>query len=134
MRVGPGARQIDVHGRAVTDTGLYTHASAGLLGKPQHLAQSQPGSLANLLCGKKWLEDLPTHIFTHAAAIIGHAHDHVISGRRLLRHGRFAERDIPGRDHEAPADLHRVARVDREIEHSELELSGIDQCMSQTAI
>ena len=37
-------------------------------------------------------------------------------------------------DRQAAADLHRVARIDREIEHGELELSRVDQGGPQTAV
>ena len=122
------ARQEDLHGRALAAPALDTHAAVRLLGEAEDLAEAEPSALADLLGGEERLESLGADLVAHAVAGVADGDDDVFARLRLLRPARGAAHDgVAGLDGEAAADLHRVARVDREVEDHQLDLRRVDQ-------
>ena len=62
------ARQVDLNGGPGVFCRIDAHAATGLLGKTEHLRQTQPRTLAHRLGGEEWLEGLGQHFVAHAAA------------------------------------------------------------------
>ena len=90
-----------------------------------------PTSLVVKNGSKARSSDLPRH----ADAGVGDADHDILAGRHLGLPGRVAlvEMGVGGLDRELAAVRHGVARIDREVEHRDLQLVGIDMHAPQPA-
>jgi hypothetical protein len=90
--------------------------------------EAEPGALPQLLGGEEGLEDVPAGLEVHSHAGVADREHHVFARRQRagLLDELLLERDVGGLDAQPPSPGHRVARVDRQVEHHLLELAGID--------
>ena len=119
-----GARQVEGDGRAAPRHAFHRGRAAGLAGEAVDLRQAEAGALPHLLGGEEWLEDAADDLGRDAGAAVGYAQGDEFAGdaQRIA----FVHGDVVGRDREAAAAAHGIARIDREVEQRQLELAVID--------
>ncbi len=89
--------------------------------------QSQPGSLPDLFRREKWLKNAPQDIRRHSRPRIGHRNHHIIAWRHdLIAHliGTISREVIRLYD-QASAPLHRIPRINGQIDNALFQLTAI---------
>ncbi|CAJ7649595.1 Uncharacterised protein [Burkholderia pseudomallei] len=122
-RVGR-ARQVEPHRRARAHFAVDRREPPGALAEREYLRQPEARAHPLRLRREKRLERAREHLGRHAEAGILDRDLHEVARQRKAV--LAAERDVVRADLEAPALRHRVAGVDREIDHRELELRDVD--------
>ena len=123
--VAMDARQEHLDRGAGTRFAGDPHRAAELRRDAVDLCQPQAAALADRLGGEERLEGSLQHIAGHAHAGIDHRDPHVIARIERSAERPRADARCPSRSQPA-AIRHRVARVDREVEHDEFQLRRVD--------
>ena len=91
--------------------------------------QPKTGALAGFLGGEERLENTRLRFSRHAVSVVSDPQDDVCAWRhwRVGARRRFVESLQRGRQHQVAAARHRIAGVDREIDHRLFDLPGIAQ-------
>ena len=111
------------HGQQHRDAGAFAfgrmnlHLAVRLAAEGEDLAHPEPGALTRRLGGVEGVEHAFEHLRRHAAAGVDHLHRQRGGLFLLVGQGADRQRAMP---------LHRVARVDREVEERVLELLPVD--------
>ncbi len=121
------ARKVKLDRRTAADLGVDFHVTEGLLDEPMHLTEPQAGATARRLCGEERIECLFYRLGRHAGAGVRHGNEDVLAGRHsdMLCGVGIVEVGIGGLDGQAAPLLHRIARIDREIDNCSFELRGV---------
>ena len=119
----------------MTGLGIDLHVPARLLDEAVDHREPEARALALRLGGEERLEDLLDQLRRHAASGVGDGEHHVAAGRHLLVAAGVVvvEEGVGELDGELAAARHRVAGVDREIEHRGLDLDRIDESVPEPA-
>ena len=121
------ARQEDAEGGALADGAVDDDLPARLRDDAVHRRQPEAGALARLLGREERLEDARARRVVDARAGVAHReHDPAADWHAgVVRRGRVLDVDVLGGDGEHAARRHGVARVDDQVDHDLLELSGV---------
>ena len=123
-----GRRQIELDRGAVADLAVDPDMPARLLDEAVDHAQPEARALADFLGGEERLEHLVLHLLGHAGAGVADGKHHIGAGPHVgigLRVG-FVEHDVARLQQQLAAVRHRVAGVDRHVEHGVRKLRGVD--------
>ena len=109
--------------------------AAGLLHEAIDHAESEPGAVALRLRREERLEDLVDNVGRNSATGVGHRdHDVLARGHLGVAFGVvIVEEGISGLDGELALTIHRVARVDRQVEQRILDLHRVDERVPKSA-
>src|SRR6266850_3069051 len=116
------SRQKQGDGRTVSDTGIEANLAAGLLRKPDYLAEPEPRALSDLFCREKRLEGLGCDLPRHARSGVVHGDRDIISNGQPRGPTAIASSDILCRYRDPTSVRHRIAAVDRKIQQNQLQL------------
>ena len=100
---------------------------AGLLDEAEHHGQAKTGAAAFGLGGEKWLKNPRDDVGRHAMPGVGHSHHDVVARRHLDMAARVVGiQHLVGQfDGQASATRHRIARVQRQVQHRAFQLRRI---------
>ena len=96
------------------------------MSEAENLTEAKAGALADRLGREERLECALDHFGGHARPGIGHRHADIVA-RLDIADGVGAERDVARRDDQLADPLHRVARIDRQVDDRVFQLMGIDE-------
>ena len=102
--------------------GFDRDRAADLLGETEYLAEAEAGAFAEALGGEEGLEHPLHHLRRHALAGVRNPQRDMLAAEAL---GLAVQHLVVRADLELAAILHRVARVEGEVEQRELERAGI---------
>ena len=124
------ARQIETDGGSLADLAVDVGVPARLFHEPIDRAEAKAGPPPRLLGGKERLERAGDDIGRHADPFVGHREFDVVTRSCIGRMRQIVLRqcDIAGLDQDPAAVRHGVARIDRKVQNSILDLAGIDPC------
>jgi hypothetical protein len=124
---GVHGRQVDPEHRPVARLAVQADLTARRRDDPVHGRQAEPRALALALGREERLEDARGHLRLHPAAVVGDRQPHVAPRRELgmIVEEVTVELHLAGLDHEAPAVLHGVAGIHRQVDQHLLDLAGV---------
>ncbi|GIL40858.1 hypothetical protein TMPK1_30950 [Rhodospirillales bacterium TMPK1] len=124
FRFAVGARQQHQHGGATFQLADQACDAACLLRDAIDLAQAKAGAAPGLFRGEERIERARGNLGCHAGAGVAHADFDIGTGCQI---GIVLDRDVARADGQDAAARHRVARIDRQIEHRRFQLRRVGQ-------
>src|SRR6516162_629968 len=126
-------RQEQSHCGAMADFAAYFRRTAGLTGEAVNHAEAKTGTFGRPLCRKERLERPGQHLGRHSRAGVGDLQTDKIPACAQPIVGRPSRQCRSEGSHAQDAAFgHGIASVYREIDHRQLELSGVDIHRPQT--
>src|SRR5665213_2109606 len=120
-------REVDAERAPLAELRRHRDVAVALLDDAVDARQAEPGALADTLGRVEGLEDAFLDLGRHAVSRVGDRQRKVAAGLDLGRGGEPIRADcaLVGLDRQDAAAVHRVARVQREIEQDLLNLRGV---------
>src|SRR5207248_2424302 len=122
------ARQVDLERRAAPGRAVDENEAASLPDDTVDGRQAEPGAGPDLFRREKRLEDAGEMFVGDADSGIGDLYQHIVARRHELVSAAHRARlaDIGGADRQGSAALHRVTRIDGQIDDDLFELALVD--------
>src|ERR1700757_1927033 len=102
-------------GRTLPETRVDTNLSAGLLRKPEDLAESEPRTFSDLFRREEWLKGFRSDLAGHACSSVTHRDRDVVCHRQADGPTAIGGSYVLCRDGQPPSVRHGITAVDSKI-------------------
>ena len=119
--------KVNLEASPASDLALDSEKSSMALDDSNHRRKPQARAEANLLGGKKWIEDLVDDVARDSHPGVLDLEENIGPGFGSESHTRvvLVDREVCRGKAQGAASRHRIARIDTEVEQDLMELGGV---------